>query len=361
MVLVGLGTSPARQKSCSGPSCGESVACMPMEDLYSLFRPLFGSPCAVARRMRRARWAVRIIVVSCMMSACRANQNQSGPTIEFSRVPLASQGGPDRMDTIEGRVIGGRPGQHIVLFARYGPWWVQPFVAQPFTIIQTDSRWVNSTHFGTQYAALLVDANYQPPAIAEFLPATGHGVVAVAVVKGRPVVWHEWWFLPTAMLASAVIVAACFRYRIVRLANEEQRFPEAIETMPAMAFIARSDGSCTFVNRGWVEVTGLTVEQSAGSGWQAAVHPDDLSRVVNKWHASLASGEPLEHEMRVRRVADGGDPWFLIRAVPLRDKRGKICKWFGAATDIDDRQRAHQLEESLTHIGRVSTMGELVA
>ena len=296
-----------------------------------------------------------------MMSACRANQNQSGPTIEFSRVPLASQGGPDRMDTIEGRVIGGRPGQHIVLFARSGPWWVQPFVAQPFTIIQTDSRWGNSTHFGTQYAALLVDANYQPPAIAEFLPATGHGVVAVAVVKGRPVVWHEWWFLPTAMLASAVIVAACFRYRIVRLANEEQRFPEAIETMPAMAFIARSDGSCTFVNRGWVEVTGLTVEQSAGSGWQAAVHPDDLSRVVNKWHASLASGEPLEHEMRVRRVADGAYPWFLIRAVPLRDKRGKICKWFGAATDIDDRQRAHQLEESLTHIGRVSTMGELVA
>src|ERR1700739_2791683 len=65
--------------------------------------------------------------------------------------------------------------------------------------------------------------------------------------------------------------------------------------------------------------------------------------------------------MRVRRVADGAYPWFLIRAVPLRDKRGTICKWFGAATDIDDRQRAQPLQENLTHISRVSTMGELVA
>src|ERR1700756_881320 len=63
MVLVGLGTSPARQKSCSGPSCEESVACMPMEDLYSLFRPLFGSPCAVAPRVRGARGGGRIILL----------------------------------------------------------------------------------------------------------------------------------------------------------------------------------------------------------------------------------------------------------------------------------------------------------
>jgi PAS domain S-box-containing protein len=163
------------------------------------------------------------------------------------------------------------------------------------------------------------------------------------------------------MLASGVIVAAGVHVRAVRLANEEERFREAIDSMPAMAFIARSDGYCTFVNKGWVDFTGLTVEQTSGSGWQVAVHPDDLPRVVSKWSASLASGEPLEHELRVRRVADGAWRWFLMRAVPLRDKHGKILKWCSAATDIEDRKRAEQLQADLTHASRVSTMGELVA
>jgi PAS domain S-box-containing protein len=265
------------------------------------------------------------------------------------------------MDTIEGRVIRGRPGQRIVLFARWGSWWVQPFVDQPFTTIQPDSKWRNSTHYGTQYAALLVDPGYQPPATTDVLPSTGHGVVAVAVVKGRPVFWQTWWFLVMAVLASAGIVAACFRYRMVRLAKEEERFREAIDSMPAMLFICRSDGYCTFVNRGWTEFTGLTVEQMSGSGWHATVHPDDLGRVVDKWRASLGSGKPLEYEVRVRRVADGAYRWFLIRAVPLPDKRGRVLKWFGAATDIEDRHRAEQLQANLTHVNRVNSMGELVA
>ncbi|RZU43300.1 PAS domain S-box-containing protein [Edaphobacter modestus] len=332
-----------------------------LEEMNSALRPRCGYPYAVARQMWRVRWVVSVMALSCMMFACRANKNPSGPAIEFTRVPLATEGGPDRMEPIEGRVIRGSPGQRVVLFAHWGTWWVQPLVDHPFTTIQPDSKWRSSTHFGTEYAALLVDATYQPPARIDFLPSTGHGVVAVAVVEGRPVFWQTWWFLLTATLASAVIVAACFRYRMVRLANEEQKFREAIETMPAMALITRSDGYCTFVNRGWVEFTGLTVERSSGSGWQAAVHPDDLSRVVNRWRASLASGEPLEHEVRVGRVADGAYRWFLIRAVPLRDKRGKILKWCGAATDIEDRQRAQQLQASLTHINRVNSMGELVA
>jgi PAS domain S-box-containing protein len=238
---------------------------------------------------------------------------------------------------------------------------VQPLVDQPFTAIEPDFKWRNSTHFGTQYAALLVDANYNPPASTGSLPSTGRGVVAVAVVNGRPEFWQTWWFLLAASLTSAAIVATYFLQRTLLLADEERRFREAIETMPAIAFIARSDGYCTFVKRGWVEFTGLTVEETSGSGWQTAVHTDDLSHVVNKWRAALASGESLEHEIRVRRVADGVYRWFLMRAVPLRDKRGKILKWCGAATDIDDRQRAQQLQTNLAHVSRVNAMGELVA
>ncbi len=248
-----------------------------------------------------------------------------------------------------------------MLFAHWGSWWVQPLVDQPFTTIEGDSKWRNTTHFGTQYAALLVDANYRPPARTDSLPSLGHGVVIVAVVNGRPEFWQTWWFLLAAALTSAVIVAAYFLQRIVLLADEEQRFREAIETMPAMAFIARSDGYCTFVNESWIEYTGLSVDQTVGSGWQIALHPDDLNHVVNKWRAALASGEALEYEIRIRRVGDGVYRWFLMRAVPLRDKRGRILKWCAAATDIDDRLRAQQLQANLAHISRVNTMGELVA
>ena len=326
--------------------------------MNSALRPGFNDTGAVARQMWRVSCVVSVVLLSCITFACH---DQSRPVIRISRIPRSGEGGPDRTDIVEGSVMHARPGQRIVLFAYWGAWWVQPFVDQPFTTIEPDSSWRNSTHFGTQYAALLVDEGYRPPARTDSLPSIGSGVVTVAVVNGRPEFWQTWWFLLAAALTFAIIVAAYFLQRIALLAGEEQRFRETIETMPAMAFIARSDGYCTFVNKVWIEFTGLSVEQTVGSGWQIALHPEDLNYVVNKWRASLASGEALEHEIRIRRVGDGVYRWFLMRAVPLRDKRGKVLKWCAAATDIDDRQRAQQLQTNLAHISRVNTMGELVA
>ena len=80
-------------------------------------------------------------------------------------------------------------------------------------------------------------------------------------------------------------------------------------------------------------------EQIAGSGWHAATHPDDLERHNAKWLACAASGEPLEDEVRFRR-ADGQYRWHLQRGVPLRDEAGRIVKWYGVLTDIEDRKRA---------------------
>ena len=78
---------------------------------------------------------------------------------------------------------------------------------------------------------------------------------------------------------------AAFRLRIRQVQEQERKFREAIETIPAMAFTALPDGSRTFVNRRWVEYTGLTVEHAAGLGWQAVIHPDDLKRVLEKWRS----------------------------------------------------------------------------
>jgi len=104
----------------------------------------------------------------------------------FDKVPKADVGGPDKLDTIDGHVTGLQAGQQIVLYARSQElWWIQPFSDQPYTKIQTDSRWSNQTHLGTEYAALLINQGYKPPRTTESLPGKGATVVAIAVIKGQ--------------------------------------------------------------------------------------------------------------------------------------------------------------------------------
>ena len=138
--------------------------------------------------------------------------------------------------------------------------------------------------------------------------------------------------------------------------------------MPALAFTVDPRGNRTFMNKGWIEYTGLSPEEASASGWEKTIHPDDLKRVAERWRESQTTGQPLDYEARLRRGSDGVYRWFLIRAVPVRDKHEKIVKWCGAATDIEDRSRAEQereksrqLEADLAHINRVSTLGEMAA
>jgi hypothetical protein len=102
------------------------------------------------------------------------------------QVPIAAPGGPIRMEAISGVVHGARSDQRIVLFARYGVWWVQPTTERPFTSIGRDGKWSSSIHLGSEYAALLVDQGYQPAPQVDPLPGIGEGVDAVATIAGRP-------------------------------------------------------------------------------------------------------------------------------------------------------------------------------
>ena len=185
-----------------------------------------------------------------------------------------------------------------------------------------------------------------------------HGSSLTIIIT--PPWWDSTWFRVLCAGAVLALLVGAHRVRVRQLQREEGKFREAVENMPAVAFIARPDGNRTFANHRWLEYTGLTIGEAAGSGWQVAMHPDDLNRVLQKWHASLASGEPLEYEARLRGM-DGQYRWFLTRAVPVRDQRGKIVKWCGAATDIEDRKRAEELQSDLAHINRVSLMGEMAA
>ena len=124
--------------------------------------------------------------------------------------------------------------------------------------------------------------------------------------------------------------------------RSEKQLRDLVETMPAMAIIMRPDGTNEFVSRRWIEFSGLSPEQTAGSGWEVTLHPDDAEAHHTKWRASWSTGQPFENEAR-HRDAHGNYRWLLVRVVPLRDEQGNILKWYGALTDIEDRKRAEAL------------------
>ena len=128
--------------------------------------------------------------------------------------------------------------------------------------------------------------------------------------------------------------------------RSETELRHVIEAIPTLAFSTLPDGTNVWVNQRWVQYTGLSAEETTGPGWQSTIHPDDFDGHVTKWQQSLASGEPFENEAR-HRSAKGEYRWFLVRAVPLHDEQGKIFKWYGIVTDIEDRKRAEEaLRES---------------
>jgi hypothetical protein len=120
------------------------------------------------------------------VAGCRSRSENDKVVIEFTQIPPSSPGGPDRVAPVQGRVRGALPGQRIVLYSRSGGWWVQPLTNHPFTSIEADGSWQNSIHLGTEYAALLVDSHYHPPATSTSLPPVGGSVISIATATGKP-------------------------------------------------------------------------------------------------------------------------------------------------------------------------------
>jgi hypothetical protein len=135
--------------------------------------------CPVLRILR-----VIVFLSTVALMSCRSEKPQETPSIAFSKIPPAAKGGRERLDTISGRVSGARPGQRIVVYAKSGPWWVQPWPEQPFIPIESDSTWGTQTHLGYEYAALLVDADYHPAPTIDVDPTMGGSVVALRIVNG---------------------------------------------------------------------------------------------------------------------------------------------------------------------------------
>ena len=132
------------------------------------------------------------------------------------------------------------------------------------------------------------------------------------------------------------------------LRESEANFRTLAESVPQVVWMCTPDGMNTYFNQRWVDYTGLTLEQSYGRGWNAPFHPEDKQRAWNAWNHAVATGDTYSIECRLRR-ADDTYHWFLTRGAPLRDSTGRIIKWFGTCTDIEDMKRA---EEELQRLNR---------
>ena len=125
------------------------------------------------------------------------------------------------------------------------------------------------------------------------------------------------------------------------LKQSERALKLTIDSIPALVWSARPDGSAEFFNAHYLDFIGFSADEASGWGWTSAVHPDDRSALVQTWQRILDSGQSGEAEARLRR-REGAYLWFLFRANPVRDDTGAIVRWYGLNTDIEARKRAEQ-------------------
>src|SRR6185503_15776759 len=136
--------------------------------------------------------------------------------------------------------------------------------------------------------------------------------------------------------------------------ESEARLRKIIDTIPTLAWCNLSDGSNDFVNQRWSDYTGLSQAEVKRVGCKVAIYPEDLPKWLEQWRALIASGKGGEIEARLRRH-DGAYRWFLIRVEPLQEEPGKILRWYGTNTDIEDRKRTEEkLREDEREIRRIT-------
>jgi len=135
-----------------------------------------------------------------------------------------------------------------------------------------------------------------------------------------------------------------------------------VDAIPGLAWSGRPDGSVESFNARWHEYTGLSPEASTGWGWQAAVHGEDVARLLDQWAARDTEGG-RECEVRLRR-SDGDFQWFVLRREPLSDQTGAVVRWFGTGINIESRKRKELLglaeKRVLEMIGEGASLREVL-
>jgi two-component system CheB/CheR fusion protein len=126
--------------------------------------------------------------------------------------------------------------------------------------------------------------------------------------------------------------------RTNELLSSREHFKFLADSIPVIVWTAKPNGDFDYFNSQWYNYTGLTFEQSKGSGWQSVIHPHDLQKVITEWKRCVLSGEPYKLEDR-KRNANGIYSSFISDALPFKNNDGKIIAWFGVCTNIEEQKR----------------------
>ena len=161
------------------------------------------------------------------------------------------------------------------------------------------------------------------------------GTLCVIDRKPRPEGLTAQQSFALQVLARQVMARLELRRALAAREASERRFRVLADAMPQMVWSTMPDGSHDYYNARWYEFTGVPFGSTDGAGWNDVFHPDDQARAWERWRHSLETGEPYEIEYRLRR-ADGAYRWTLGRALPVHDADGRIERWFGTCTDIQD-------------------------
>ncbi len=167
--------------------------------------------------------------------------------------------------------------------------------------------------------------------------------ISVSAISGMAIATSSFAVLALAIASSFMDRLLSTRTSDLQFIRERELYLQTMaETIPEIIWTASPDGSTDFTNRKWLDYSGLTADQSKGSGWTVAVHPEELDACWLRWQEATRKGEPYEDEMRLRGK-DGVFRWFLARANPVRDPNGTIVKWFGTCTDIEDQKHSQTI------------------
>jgi PAS domain S-box-containing protein len=157
----------------------------------------------------------------------------------------------------------------------------------------------------------------------------------------------------TGAVREWVVVAQDVEGRVqaeAALAAGEAAWLALVEATPGLVFVADAEGNNLFTNRRYQRYSGLQSEALLGDGWLATLHPEDRARAAEIWAASVRTGEPYEAEYRFLR-ADGEARWHVVRGTPQRNPAtGRIARWVGTCTDVDDSRRAEAANARLAAI-----------
>ena len=182
---------------------------------------------------------------------------------------------------------------------------------------------------------------FHPSAQADLQHTIGRSSLGIATIAGS-----AFLVLLGAVITSLLEGLLESQEAVVERAQEREVFVRSLsEAIPGIVWTARADGAVDFASDRWYSYSGQQPQPNGELDWEEVLHPDDEPVCTAQWLKCIRTGEPYETEHRLRHGSDGSYHWFLARAAAVRDDQGRIVKWFGTMTDIEDQKQSQQILE----------------